>query len=50
MEPLGALNLGETKSGVPRQVPVHPTLAKVLAQWKLSGWSSGTDANRPART
>jgi hypothetical protein len=33
MEPLGALNLGETKSGIPRQ-----TLAKVLAQWKLSGW------------
>jgi integrase len=36
--PLGAINLGKTKSGVPRQVPVHPTLAKVLAAWKLSGW------------
>lgn len=39
MEPLCALNLGETKSGVPRQVPVHPTLAKILAAWKLSGWA-----------
>ncbi|MDB4958098.1 MAG: Mx8p12A [Myxococcales bacterium] len=37
-KPLGALNLGKTKSGVPRQIPVHPTLAKILAQWKLSGW------------
>lgn len=26
------------KTGIARQVPVHPTLAKVLAQWKLSGW------------
>jgi integrase len=23
-----------------REVPVHPTLAKVLAAWKLSGWAS----------
>lgn len=37
-KPLGALNLGVTKSGVPRRVPVHPVLAAVLAQWKLSGW------------
>lgn len=36
--PLGAINLGQTKSGVPRAVPVHPTLAKLLAAWKLSGW------------
>lgn len=37
-KPLGSINLGVTKSGVPRRVPVHPVLAKVLAQWKLSGW------------
>jgi integrase len=36
--PLGRLALGKTKSGVPREVPVHPTLAKLLAEWKLSGW------------
>jgi integrase len=39
-KPLGSINLGHTKSGVPRQVPVHPVLAKLLASWKLSGWSS----------
>ena len=27
-----------TKDERPRQVPVHPTLAKVLAAWKLGGW------------
>jgi len=27
-----------TKTEVPRWVPVHPTLAKMLAEWKLSGW------------
>jgi len=37
-EPLGALNLGKTKSGVPRRIPVHATLASVLAEWKLAGW------------
>src|SRR5216684_2977300 len=26
------------KTDRPREVPVHPTLAKVLAGWKLSGW------------
>jgi len=26
------------KTEVPRQVPVHPTLARVLAAWKLGGW------------
>ena len=36
--PLGALNLSKTKSGVPRRVPVHRTLARLLAEWKLSGW------------
>jgi integrase len=27
-----------TKTSVTHEVPVHPTLAKVLARWKLSGW------------
>ena len=27
-----------TKTGATREVPVHPTLAAVLAEWKLSGW------------
>jgi integrase len=27
-----------TKTGVTHEVPVHPTLAKVLAVWKLTGW------------
>jgi integrase len=36
--PLGALNLAKTKTGVPRSVPVHPTLARILAEWKLAGW------------
>jgi len=39
-EPLGAITLSKTKTGVPRRVPVHPLLAKILATWKLSGWSS----------
>ena len=36
--PLGAINLGVTKSGVPRRMPAHPTLAAMLAEWKLTGW------------
>lgn len=50
-EPLGRLDIGaaydsrnrtekSTKSGEPRAVPVHPTLARILAEWKLSGWES----------
>lgn len=27
-----------TKTGVTHEVPVHPTLAKVLGAWKLTGW------------
>ena len=27
-----------TKTGAVREVPVHPTLAAVLAEWRLSGW------------
>ena len=30
--------IGRTKTGATRPVPVHPTLARVLAEWKLSGW------------
>jgi len=45
-KPLGRIALGQTKSGVPREVPVHPTLAKLLAQWKLSGWEA-TFGRRP---
>jgi integrase len=38
LEPLGALSLHRTKTQVPRRVPVHPTLARVLAEWKLAGF------------
>jgi integrase len=27
-----------TKTGQTREVPVHPTLAAILAEWKLGGW------------
>jgi integrase len=40
--PLGALHLGKTKSGVPRAIPVHRALAKVLAAWKLAGFEEHT--------
>jgi integrase len=50
MKPLGRLLLARsydfkkkqvkgTKTERPREVPVHPTLAKVLAAWKLGGWA-----------
>jgi len=38
LEPLTALNLGRTKTGVPRSIPVHPTLHAVLTEWKEAGW------------
>jgi integrase len=44
LQPLGALviatsyNKGRTKTKTPRRMPVHPTLAAILAEWKLSGW------------
>ena len=28
------------KTEVPRWMPVHPTLAEVLAEWKLGGWAA----------
>jgi integrase len=50
-KPLGRLNVATsfstahkkrkgTKTGVVRPVPVHPTLAPVLAAWRLSGWAA----------
>lgn len=45
MKPLGQLNVARsydherTKSQHSRPVPVHPTLAAMLAEWKLRGWS-----------
>ena len=49
VEPLGRISssltwasakkeLKATKTGVTHETPVHPTLAKVLAEWKLIGW------------
>lgn len=29
-----------TKTEVTRRIPIHPTLARVLAQWRLSGWAA----------
>jgi len=29
-----------TKTNAVRHVPVHPTLAAILAEWKLSGWAA----------
>lgn len=50
MEPLGKLLVASsyntrkhrqkgTKTDTVRHVPVHPTLAAMLAEWKLSGWA-----------
>jgi len=36
-----------TKTDNPREMPVHPTLARVLAEWKLSGFERFT--GRPPR-
>lgn len=50
VEPLGRLTINShwdskahvelpgTKTGPSRDVPVHPTLAAMLAEWRLSGW------------
>lgn len=37
----------ETKTEVVRYVPVHPTLARILAEWKLRGWA-GFQGRLPA--
>ena len=45
-EPLGRITVetsydkGRTKTGVERLMPIHPTLASILAEWKLAGWES----------
>lgn len=51
VEPLGKLALvtkysskrkreeAGTKTGIARYIPVHPTLARILAAWKLRGWA-----------
>lgn len=44
VKPLGRLVVatsyakGRTKTNATRHMPVHPTLAAMLAQWKLHGW------------
>lgn len=44
-EPLGRMvvdtsyDWGETKTGEKRWMPIRPTLAAVLAEWKLGGWA-----------
>ncbi len=38
LEPLAGLNLGKTKTGVPRSIPVHPALHAALIEWKTAGW------------
>lgn len=45
--PLGRLFLRDTKTGVPREVPVHPALAAILGAWLLSGWRESV--GRPPR-
>jgi integrase len=45
-EPLAGLNLGKTKTGVPRSIPVHPALHTVLTEWKDAGWERISAAHR----
>lgn len=51
MKPLGRIRLTQSystkkrklkalKTEQPREIPVHPTLAKILAEWKLQGWQA----------
>lgn len=57
-EPLGRLHVttswsslrneaSPTKTRTPREVPVHPLLAQVLAEWRLRGWPAWV--GRPPR-
>lgn len=47
LEPLGRLviatsyDTGDTKTSIERWMPVHPALARVLAEWRLTGWRRG---------
>lgn len=38
--PLGRLAVTRTKTGQPRQVPIHPALSELLAAWKEGGWEA----------
>jgi integrase len=49
VEPLGRLHVIKTKTGVPRQVPTHPTLAAMLAEWKLARQPAPGDLIIPPR-
>jgi len=46
LKPLGRLvvltsyDQGDTKTGAERWMPLHPTLAALLAEWKLRGWAA----------
>lgn len=49
-EPLSALIVCRSYDGPPktkeaRQVPIHPALGAILAEWRLSGWSSVASRN-----
>ena len=48
-DPLGALNLERTKTQVPRRVPVHQTLARILRDWREGGWRESS-GGRPRTT
>lgn len=39
-EPFAGLLLTETKTKVPRAVPVHPVLERILDAWRSTGWAS----------
>jgi hypothetical protein len=53
-EPLGELliatsyNKGRTKTKLARRMPVHLTLAAMLAEWKLNGWPAMMDRHPTA--
>jgi integrase len=44
-DPLGRMTVltsydtGDTKTGEEREMPLHPVLAAMLAEWKLTGWA-----------
>jgi integrase len=37
-QPLGCLSLEKTKTKIPRQIAVHPALARLLADWQAASW------------
>lgn len=56
LKPLAGLKVGEaldskhgvvkrTKTKTEKWIPVHPTLAAILAEWKLSGWAAMVGRN-----